>query len=262
MISLAIRRIQRKWHIQIDLHKRKDNSAIVTQQWTASNISQEIHSYFPRMTISNWLGNSLSSFFFQSIFSLAALEAATYRWTTPPVVALPFYPDAISMAFVISRIIKYYVTIIFIQLSVLGLIANYCYWVSRDSANCSISLNDFFSLVDALNPVWKSPRAHDMMNIKTIEFISLVFCWKFSIVDKTPPFHGKKIVHIYSCGICKRTHLYFLGIFTFQPLEILFIIVWYMHETHSNIWFLCEREISDWNLQRFESNAIQISHDK
>lgn len=74
MISLAIWRIQRKWHIQIDLHKRKDNSAIVTQQWTASNISQEIHSYFPRMTISNWLGNSLSSFFSVNI-QLGCLES-------------------------------------------------------------------------------------------------------------------------------------------------------------------------------------------
>lgn len=125
--------------------------------------------------------------FFQSIFSLAGLEAATYRSITSPVVALPFYPDAISMAFVISRIIKYYVTIIFIQLSVLGLIANYCYWVSRDSANCSISLNDFFSLVDALNPVWKSPRAHDMMNIKTI----------LLEISQSPPFHGKNRAHLF-----------------------------------------------------------------
>lgn len=55
----------------------------------------------------------------------------------------------------------------------------------------------FFSLVDALNPVWKSPRAHDMMNIKTIEFISLVFCWEFSIVYKTPPFHGENRAHLF-----------------------------------------------------------------
>lgn len=203
--------------------------------------------------------------FFQSIFSLAALEAAIYRWTTPPVVALPFYPDAIPMAFVISRIIKYYVTIIFIQLSVLGLIANYCYLVSRDSANCSISLNDFFLL--SLMPWIRFENLLELMIwwiLKRLNSFRWYFVGNSQSSTKLPNFMEKYRAHLFLRHLQTNAlvFFFFFGIFTFQPLEILFIIVWYMHETHSNIWFLCEREISDWNLKHFESNAIQIPHDK
>lgn len=86
MISPVIWRIQRKWHIQIDLHKRKDNSAIVTQPWTAAR--KYIHIFRAR-----WFGIGLLLlvlfFCFMSIWMLPKpLNIAEWRRR---LLSLPFY---------------------------------------------------------------------------------------------------------------------------------------------------------------------------
>lgn len=137
MISLVIwRYTKRKWHIQIDLQTKKI-------------ISNHCHTHTSRQRVCRLEApsqpQSRNPFIFSNVNGVFDIfdefpHFSLISWRSKPL--------EYSTAFVISRIIKSDVTIIFILLSALGLIANYCYWV------LCVYLNRSSSLIFPCNEMW------------------------------------------------------------------------------------------------------------